>query len=185
MEIVRLAHARSPRQLSREEFGAQLRRILAEQFPDETVEKLSTAADLEHSLSRIYVRGISRRGKSSIAFLAVPESKTPDAIESSLTFGLLWFDHARQTAAGKNLTALRLILPKGQPAALASRVNALDPRLNLEIFELDTFQESLSLREPHELNNVSTWLVPSREAQLLLDRASTAFSPILALARTP
>jgi hypothetical protein len=49
MEIVRLAHARSNRQLSREEFCIQLHRILAEQFPDETVEKLSTAADLAAS----------------------------------------------------------------------------------------------------------------------------------------
>jgi hypothetical protein len=182
MEIVRLARARSPRQLSREEFCLHLRRILAEQFPDETVEKLSTAADLEHSLSRIYVRGISRRGKSSIAFLAVPENETPDAIESSLTFALLWFDHSRQTIAGRNLSALRLILPKGQAAALAPRVSALDPHLNLEILELDNFQESLSACQPGELNNVCTWLVPSREAQLLLDRASAAISPILALA---
>jgi hypothetical protein len=182
MEIVRLARARSPRQLSREEFSARLRRILAEQFPDETVERLSTAADLEHSLSRIYVRGISRRGKSSIAFLAVPESETPDAIESSLTFALLWFDHSRQTAAGKNLSALRLILPKGQSAAVAPRVSALDPRLNLEVCEFDDFQESLALCELRELNNVSTWLVPSREAQLLIDRASAALAPILDLA---
>src|SRR5579863_6248477 len=182
MEIVRLAHARSPRQVSREEFSVQLRRILAEQFPDETIEKLSTAADLEHSLSRIYVRGISRRGKFSVAFLAVPESETPDAIESSLTFALLWFDRSRQTAAGRNLSALRLILPKGQAAALAPRVSALDPHLRLEIFEFDNFQESFSPCQPCELNNVSTWLVPNREAKLLLDRSSAALSPILALA---
>jgi hypothetical protein len=128
------------------------------------------------------VRGISRRGKSSIAFLAVPETETPDAIESSLTFALLWFDHSRQTATGKNLSVLRLILPKGHAAALAPRISALDARLNLEMFEFDNFQESLSPCQPRELNNISTWLVPSREAQLPVDRASTALSPILALA---
>jgi hypothetical protein len=182
MEIVRLAYSRSARQLSREEFCVQLRRILAEQFPDETVEKLSTAADLEHSLSRIYVRGISRCGKASIALLAVPESETPDAIESSLTFALLWLDHSRQTAAGKNLTALRLILPKGQAAALAHRVAALHPRLQLQLFELDNFRETLVPVEPREANNVSTWLVPHREAQLLVDRAAEALAPIRSLA---
>jgi hypothetical protein len=182
MEIVRLAYSRSARQLAREGFCAQLRRILAEQFPDETVEKLSTAADLEHTLSRIYVHGISRRGKRSVALLAVPESETPDAMESSLTFALLWLDHARQTAAGRNLTALRLMLPKGQAAVLAHRVAALHPRLELQIFEFDNSRETLVPVEPREANNVSTWLVPRREAQLLVDRASEALAPIRSLA---
>jgi hypothetical protein len=43
-EIVRVAFVRSLKQLSREDFGEQLRRILAEQFPDETVERVTIAA---------------------------------------------------------------------------------------------------------------------------------------------
>ena len=58
--IVRTDYTRSPREVSRAEFCAQLRRILAEQFPDETLEKISINADLEHSLSRVYARGVSR-----------------------------------------------------------------------------------------------------------------------------
>ena len=54
MEIVRLNFQRSTKQISREDFCEQLRRVLAENFPDETVEKISTAADLEHSLSGMY-----------------------------------------------------------------------------------------------------------------------------------
>jgi hypothetical protein len=54
LDLVRLDFQRSEKKISREGFCEQLRRILAEQFPDETVEKLSIAADLEHSLSRIY-----------------------------------------------------------------------------------------------------------------------------------
>jgi hypothetical protein len=46
MEIVRVAFARSRKQLSREDFCEQLRRILAEQFPDETVERVTIAAVL-------------------------------------------------------------------------------------------------------------------------------------------
>jgi hypothetical protein len=81
MELVRQSFERSPRQISREDFCEQLRRILAEQFPDETVEKPSTAADLEHFLSRLYARGISRKGAMGCAFLAVPEGESPDAME--------------------------------------------------------------------------------------------------------
>ncbi len=57
---------------------------------------------------------------TTIAFLAVPAAETPDAMESSLTYALLWFQHVRQSAAGAKLSALRLILPKGKSAALGS-----------------------------------------------------------------
>src|SRR5271165_2475257 len=78
MEIVRLNFSRSARQISREDFCEQLRRILAENFPDEVVERLSIASDLEHSLSRSYARGISRKGAISGAFLAVPHGESQD-----------------------------------------------------------------------------------------------------------
>ncbi|MGB7845772.1 MAG: hypothetical protein WBL63_09175 [Candidatus Acidiferrum sp.] len=97
MELVRREFKRNAKQVSREDFCEQLRRILAEGFPDETVEKLSIAADLEHSLSRVYARGISRKGPTRCAFLVVPEGETQDAIESSLTFALLCLERARQT----------------------------------------------------------------------------------------
>jgi len=79
MELVRINFQRPAKVISREDFCDRLRRILAEQFPDEEVEKISVAADLEHTLSRIYVRGISRKGATRCAFPAVPEgeSRTP------------------------------------------------------------------------------------------------------------
>jgi hypothetical protein len=80
MEIVRVAFARSPKQLSREVFCEQLRRILAEQFPDEIVERVTIAAVVPR------------------AFLAVLQGELPDAIESRLTFGLLWLQRARPLA---------------------------------------------------------------------------------------
>jgi hypothetical protein len=89
LEIVRVEFVRGAKQLSREEFCGQLRGILAVQFPDETLDRVSVAADLEHSLSRVYVRGVSRRASHSCAFL-VPPGELPEAIESGLTLGLLW-----------------------------------------------------------------------------------------------
>lgn len=82
MEIVRLNFNRSARQISREDFCEQLRRILAENFPEEVVERLSIASDLEHSLSRTYARGISRKGAISGAFLACRTEKrrTPSKV---------------------------------------------------------------------------------------------------------
>ena len=92
---------------------------------------------------KIYVRGILRHGSSSVAFLAVPEGESPDALESSLTYALLWLERSRQTAKHPGLASLRLILPKGKSGALANRLRALDPRLAVRIFELDALRETL------------------------------------------
>jgi hypothetical protein len=181
IEIVRLDYAPGPRDLSREGFCEQLRRILAEQFPDETLEKISVAQDLEHSLSKIYTRGILHRGSSQIAFLAVPEGESQDAIESSLTYGLLWLEKSRQSAKRAALAVLRLILPKGKSAVLANRLRALDERFTIEVYELDSRRETLERVDPCATGNVSSWLVPRRETQLLLDRASSALAPLIAL----
>ncbi len=183
MEIVCLPFARGAREMSREGFCERLRRILAEQFPDETVEKISAAADLEHSLSRIYTRGILRRGSVSIAFLAVPEGESQEALESSLTYGLLWLDRSRHATKRTTLNTLRLILPKGKSDVLANRLRAVDTRLALQVFELDFEREVLETVNPLASGNVASWLVPRREAQLLLDRANPVLAPIVAMAR--
>jgi hypothetical protein len=181
LEIVRLEYAPGPRDLSREGYCEQLRRILAEQFPDETLEKISIAQDLEHSLSKIYTRGILQRGSSNVAFLAVPEGESQDALESSLNYGLLWLEKSRQSAKRAALATLRLILPKGRSAILANRLRALSERLAVELYELDPRRETLERVDPCATGNVASWLVPRRETQLLLDRASSALAPLMAL----
>lgn len=182
LEIVRLDYCRDAKGLSREEFCEQLRRILAERFPDETLEKLSIAADLEHSLSPVYARGISRKGMLQFAFLAVPDEESPDAIENSITYALLWLERARQSHGHGNLSGLRLILPKGKAASLASRLWAIDTRLALQVYERDAQREILERVDPSANGNINAWLVPHRESQLLLDRAALAIAPVVALA---
>lgn len=182
MELVRLDFQRNPKQISREDFCEQLRRILAEQFPDETVEKISVAADLEHSLSRVYARGIARKGLTRCAFLAVPASETQDAIESSLTFALLWLERSKQTAGNGNVSFLRLILPEGKSGLLVHQLSALNPRLAVQIYELSMLRERVEHVEPCLNGNVNSWLVACRECELLKDRAQGALAPIMALA---
>jgi hypothetical protein len=128
------------------------------------------------------VRGVSRRGSHSCAFPAVPQGELPDAIESNLTFGLLWLQRARQTAGSGTLSALRLILPKGKSAILAHRLAGIDPRVSIQIFELDGLSETLEEVDPCAGGNIATWLVPRRESQLLIDPAAGALAPVLELA---
>jgi len=77
MEIVRLEYAPGPRDLSREGYCEQLRRILAEQFPDESLEKIQRRAgsralalqDLyaRNPAPRVVARGLPRGPRRRIA----------------------------------------------------------------------------------------------------------------------
>ena len=181
LEIVRLNFRRSTKQISREDFCEQLRRVLAEKFPDETVEKISTAADLEHSLSRMYARGTFRKGGMRGAFLAVPEGESQDAVESSLTFALLWLERARGSK-GKPVSFLRLILPEGKASLLRHQLGSLDPRLAIQVYELNSLHEDIERVDPVSDGNVNTWLVPRRESELLLSKATSDLARIIAMA---
>ena len=183
LEFIRLEFERAARDLSREAFGSFLRRLLTEQFPDESIESLSVASDLEHSLSGNYVRGLLRRGSCLLAFLAVPDGESAATMEGSLTFALLWLDHARRAARRtNNVIGLRLILPKGAARHLATRALALAPDLTIEFYERDPIRETFEKIDPRQSGNLETWLVPHREAQVLLDASRSALAPIVSLA---
>jgi hypothetical protein len=144
----RLESERDARQLSREEFRAQLSRLLSEQFPDETVESLTVSSDLEHTLSGNYVRGISRRGSKRVAFLAVADEECSATVDCSLTFALLWLTHARHLSGGGMIAGLRLILPKNTGATVAHRLGALDPRVAVELYEHEPLLNVLEKVDP-------------------------------------
>jgi hypothetical protein len=84
LEFIRMEFERSARELSREEFCARLKHILVEQFPDEAVESLTIAADLEHLLSGNYARALLRRGLVRAPLLAVPDCESADTIGNCL-----------------------------------------------------------------------------------------------------
>jgi hypothetical protein len=182
LEFVRVSFDRSARELTRQAFGEQFHRILAEQFPDETVESLTISADLEHSLSGNYVRGILRRGSTEWAVLGVADNESADTVENSLTFGLFWLERARRSNGRQTIDGLRLILPKGGARVVAQRIGALHPQLALELYERDPVRESLEKIDPRSAGNIDSRIVPQRETQSLLDRARPALQPIMALA---
>jgi hypothetical protein len=181
LEFVRVNVDRSARELARHAFGERLRRILAEQFPDEVVDSLTISADLEHSLSGNYVRGILRRGSAEWAVLGVADDESADTIENSLTFALLWLERARQSSRRSTIAGVRLILPKGGTRVVAQRIGALHPQLALELYERDPVREVLERLDPRTAGNIDSWIVPQRDTQSLL-RAQAALEPIIKLA---
>src|SRR5712664_723258 len=143
LEFIRREFERGARELLQEKFRNRLSHLLAEQFPDETLESLVVSPDLEHSLSGNYARGLLRRGSAHAAVLGVPESDSPDSVENSLTFALLWLDRTRQSVRRGTVSSLRLILPKGESRGVAQRLAALDARLFVELYEHDSERDTL------------------------------------------
>jgi hypothetical protein len=182
LEFIRVESDPSERESSRQAFCGRFSRLLAEQFPDETLESLTTASDLEHSLSGSYARGLLRRGSSYWAILGVSDGESADAIDNSLTFALLWLERARECGRRGTLCGLRVILPVGASQTVAHRFGALDLKVNVELYELDPLRELMERRDPRSAGNIDSWLVPQREAQSLLASARAALEPILALA---
>jgi len=182
LEFVRVNFERSIQDTTRHAFCERLRRILGEQFPDEVVESLTTSQDLEHSLSGNYARGILRRGSTEWAVLGVGDGESSDTVENSLTFALLWLERARQSSRRSTIAGLRLILPQGGTRVVAQRIGALHPQLTLELYERDPVREILEKLEPRAAGNIESHIVPQRETQTLLARATGALDRIIALA---
>ena len=180
LEFVRREFERDARQLTREEFCEQLRTLLAEQFPDDAVESLTISADLEHSLSGNYARGLLRRGSRRYAVLAVPAGVSSDTMDNCLTFALLWLSRVRHSHTSGTIAGLRVILPKNTARTVAHRFGALDSRLAVDLYEHEPMLNVLEKIDPRSAGNVDTWLVPARESESLLQRARQQLDAIVA-----
>jgi hypothetical protein len=165
------AKDRPAMQLSREKFREKFGDLLRERFPAEEVLSLSAAADLEHSLSSRYTRGIVRTQGGEWAVLAAAPGESADAIDDMLTFGLIWLDHARDKMKSGRLAGLRLFLPEGAAHVVAHRLRALAPSAAIELYGLNLTHERLRHLDAREIGNVVTRLTPKRELEGILAQA--------------
>src|SRR3984957_7399059 len=125
LEFVTGGAPRETRRLEREQFSCRLRRMLTDHFPDETVESLAASADLHHSLSGSYTRGLGRRGSEAFAVLGASPNEDGATIDGILTFGLIWLQQTRDRARRYSVHGLRLFLPRGSSFTTAHRMAAL------------------------------------------------------------
>jgi hypothetical protein len=177
---------RTPQRLSRERFRLQLRRLLEQHFPDEDVLALTSAPDLEHSLSGSYVRGVMRSGAAEHALLAAAAGEDASTLDAMLTFGLLWLDRCRQMASRRALRSLRLFFPlaEGVEAArlTAHRLAALVPEASVELFTHDVRAARMTRLDASDRGNIQTWLSPAREFERLRESAREIAERLIALA---
>ncbi len=181
LEFVRMAVERSSRELDREEFCRWIAALCATQFPDEITESFSSHQDLEHSLSGNYPRGVVRSAKSRWAVLAANEDETAGNVGRCMTFGLLWLDHLRSANDKNAMAGLRLVLPKHLVLGIAHLLGAILPQVKIELYQYDRAREILERVNPSALSNISSWFVPLRETQLLLDRARVDLDRVVSL----
>ncbi|HXR09335.1 MAG TPA: hypothetical protein VN792_01100 [Candidatus Acidoferrales bacterium] len=174
LEFVAGGAPRETRRVEREQFSSRLRRILTDHFPDETVESLATSADLHHSISGSYTRGLVRRGSEAYAVLAASPNEDGSTIDGILTFGLIWLQHTRDRARKYSVHGLRLFLPHRSSSITAHRMGALASPHEVELYEYDPLYWRVRRIARSNAGNLATSIVARRK----IEQAVAAAMPL-------
>src|SRR5579863_7008397 len=156
---------RETRRVEREQFSSRLRRILVDHFPDEIVESLATSADLHHSISGSYTRGLLRRGSEAYAVLAASPNEDGATIDGILRFGLIWLQHARDRARRYPVQQLRLFLPRGSSSIAAHRMAALAAPEEVQLYEYEPVYWRIRRVARSNAGNLATRILARREIE--------------------
>jgi hypothetical protein len=182
LEICRQHDRRSPsaKKAARTSYEQKLRHALDRHFAGFAVTRLSTAVDLHKSFGPIYARGLLRRGQSAFAVLGVNASETQASIDASLTFGILWLDVCRHSAAGKYLVeGLHLFVPRGRSAMVRERMaNLNSAAAKWNLFELDERHDALVEIDCTDRGNVATRLVHATDEASAHERFADSIARI-------
>ncbi len=146
---------------SREVLRELLKRWLARQYARWTAVEVTCGADLEHTLSPAFARGLVRLGEKRRVALAAPRGSG----DLALAFGLIWLDYVgrRERAAVEGLT---LFLPEGEETNTLARLPHL--RVDVEVFRYDTggVEEAVDRADRGNLaTRVEPWWEPPPEPQ--------------------
>lgn len=185
LEFTSVDAPRSEARMAREKFCMRLGEILAEQFPDDEIESLTVAPDLEHSFSGLYPRGVQiTRGNRSHhwAVLACSTEETAATAEAAMSFGLLWLDWRRQHTRGAAVQGLRLLMPGSGIQGAVRRLQGLAPAAHVELYELDQKRRRIQEVDAQDTGNRDAWLEPRRLVQQVLGAAHEQIEKICALA---
>jgi hypothetical protein len=176
LEFIRNDRQPEMGQLRREQFRSRLVEMLAQQFPDETVSSLTSAPDLEHSLSGSYIRGISVGKHRAMALMAAAPGENSATYDGLLTFGLLWLDRSRHYKLRKHLAGLRLFSPEGAGNVIAHRLRAFSE--DVEPYVYNPASWLLRRIDPQDGGNIKSWLLPRREYESILAAAQNEIDSI-------
>jgi len=185
LEICRERDQRPPsaRRAARRVYQARLVRVLERNFAGFSVERIRTAADLEHSFGPVYARGLIHKGQSAFAVLGVNDQETHSSIDAALTFGILWLDVCRQTHGGRMMVeGLKLIVPSGRSGVVRSRMAHLNRgAAKWQLYELDEREDWMKEVDWADYGNVDTRLVQCPQEDAARRRFQSAIERVQAL----
>ena len=163
-----------PGRLTREQFRARFRELLAGQFPDEDVLSLTASPDLKRSLSGNYARGVQARGTQAYAAVGVPPGESAASTDAALVCALLWLHATREHHPKRRVAGVRLFLPEGRSAVTCHRLQALSRDTPIELYEFDWARARIRRIDPRDSGNLDSRLVPRREVERLRAEADHA-----------
>ena len=159
-------------------------RLLLREFHGYKLESLSNRADLEHSISPVYTRGLLRQGQSAFAVLGVSAEETQPSIDAALTFGILWMHRQREQLAGRaHVAGLKLFVPAGRNQILRQRMAHLNrDAAKWQLYELDERAETCAPLDCDDSGNIETRLVRAVDAHAARERFAASIARIQAIA---
>lgn len=163
LEICADRDQRSPTALRaiRSRYRQVFERVLLRQFSGYKLDSLSSRADLEHSCSPVYTRGLLGMGQSAFVVLGVNDEETQPSIDAALTFAILWMDRQREQLAGRaHVEGLKLFLPAGRAEIVRQRMAHLNrDAAKWQLYELDQRAETCAPLDCADSGNLATRLV--------------------------
>ena len=139
------------RKMARSLYSKILERAVHREFPQWTLSRLSSSANLERSFSPVYTRALLRKGRSTFAILGVNQQETQASMDAALTFGLLWLEDCRRCEAGRStVEGLWIFAPAKRTGTLRLRMAHLNPaRSRFQLYELEEADASIEERALH------------------------------------
>lgn len=155
--IIAESHA-APEQLERRgaraRYAQQLRRYLAQLFPEWKTEGITAQPDLRNSLSGIYTRGVLARGQQAWAVIGVGEEEGQQGADGILTYGLIWLDYLRRHENRRVFQGLRVFAPAATVSTTLQRLNWLNS--TAACYEVYATGDEVRRCDPADVGNLRT-----------------------------
>ncbi len=152
-------NAGAGRRAARISYREGFRRALLRQFTGWNIVDISSAPDLEHSLSPRYTRAFLRRGTTGWAAIGAAPG---DGVDGVLTFGLVWLDYLRAREHRLAVEGLAIFLPASDLTVTCLRLKHLNDRAaQFAVFAQldDGYEERIDCEDFGNLETRLEWCV--------------------------
>jgi len=185
LEICADRDQRSPTALRavRARYKQVFERVMLREFRGYKLESFSNRADLEHSCSPVYTRGLLRQGQAAFAVIGVSRDETQPSIDAALTFGILWMHRQReQLASRSHIVGLKLFVPAGRSEMVQQRMAHLNrDAAKWQLYQLDERAETCALLDSEDAGNLATRLIRAVDADAAHARFAASIARIKAI----